>query len=45
MAALLGIDRSYISEIERGNRALSLPMMEVLAIGFRISLADLLCDL
>jgi transcriptional regulator with XRE-family HTH domain len=37
----LGIDRSYISDMERGKKNVCLPTMEVLAQGFEISLAQL----
>lgn len=37
-----GIDRSYISEVERGRKGISLPLLEVLALGFKVSLSDLL---
>jgi transcriptional regulator with XRE-family HTH domain len=37
----LGIDRSYISDMERGKKNLCLPTMEVLAQGFEISLGQL----
>jgi len=37
----LGIDRSYISDIERGKKNVCLPTMEVLAQGFEISLSQL----
>jgi transcriptional regulator with XRE-family HTH domain len=40
MADALGIDRSYISDMENGKKNVCLPTMEVLAIGFGISLAD-----
>jgi transcriptional regulator with XRE-family HTH domain len=36
-----GIDRSYISDMERGKKNVCLPTMEVLAQGFEISLAQL----
>jgi transcriptional regulator with XRE-family HTH domain len=36
-----GIDRSYISDMERGKKNVCLPTMEVLAQGFGISLAQL----
>ena len=42
MADALGIDRSYISDVERGKKNVSLPTMEVIALGFEISLAKLL---
>ncbi len=37
----LGIDRSYISDMERGKKNVCLPTMEVLAQGFEMSLAQL----
>jgi DNA-binding XRE family transcriptional regulator len=42
MAVDFGIDRSFISDVERGRKSISLPMLEVLAIGLNISLSDLL---
>lgn len=45
MAIYLGIDRSYISDLERGRKSISLPMMEVVALGFGMSLSDLLRDI
>jgi transcriptional regulator with XRE-family HTH domain len=42
MADALGIDRSYISDVERGKKNVSLPTMEVIALGFEISLSKLL---
>ncbi|HEX4020730.1 MAG TPA: helix-turn-helix transcriptional regulator [Acidobacteriaceae bacterium] len=45
MAIYLGIDRSYISDLERGRKSISLPMMEVVALGFGLSLSDLLRDI
>lgn len=42
MAAVFGIDRSYISNLERGQMAISLPMLEVIARGFEMTLSDLL---
>jgi transcriptional regulator with XRE-family HTH domain len=44
MAAIFGIDRSYISEVERGHKSISLPTMEILAMGFGLRLAELLQD-
>jgi transcriptional regulator with XRE-family HTH domain len=35
------IDRSYISDMERGKKNVCLPTMEVLAQGFAISLSQL----
>lgn len=45
MAVMLGIDRSYISEVERGKKGISLVTLEIIAIGFRVHLSDLLRDL
>jgi DNA-binding XRE family transcriptional regulator len=45
MATDFGIDRSYISDVERGRKSISLPMLEVIALGLEISLSDLLRDL
>ena len=42
MSDSLGIDRSYISDVERGKKNVSLPTMEVIALGFEISLSKLL---
>lgn len=41
MAMRFGIDRCYISDLERGRKSASLPMIEVLALGFDISLSEL----
>ena len=45
MATDFGIDRSFISDVERGRKSISLPMLEVVALGFRLSLSDLFRDL
>ena len=45
MAVDFGIDRSYISDVERGRKAISLPMLEVIALGMKLSLSDLFRDL
>ena len=42
MAVDFGIDRSFISDVERGRKSISLPMLEVLALGLDVSLSDLL---
>ena len=42
MAVEFGIDRSFISDVERGRKSISLPTLEILALGLRISLSDLL---
>jgi transcriptional regulator with XRE-family HTH domain len=41
LAEEFGIDRSYISDMERGKKNICLPTMEVVAQGFEISLAQL----
>lgn len=45
MAAEFGIDRSFISDVERGKKSLSLPMLEVIALGMKVSLSELLRDI
>lgn len=42
MAIAFGIDRSFISDVERGRKSIGLPMLEVIAIGFGMTLAQLL---
>jgi transcriptional regulator with XRE-family HTH domain len=44
-AEKLGLDRSYIADIERGNRNVSLMNVEVIARGFGLSLSRLLTKL
>ena len=45
MAVEFGIDRTFISDVERGRKSISLPMLEVLALGFNLSLSELLRDI
>ena len=42
LAVEFGIDRTFISDVERGRKSISLPMLEVLALGFNLSLSELL---
>lgn len=42
MAVTFGIDRTFISDVERGRKTPSLPTLEVLALGLNVSLSDLL---
>jgi transcriptional regulator with XRE-family HTH domain len=42
MAHQFGIDRGHISEIENGKKNVCLPLMEVLAEGFGITVAELM---
>lgn len=42
MAHRFGIDRGHISEMETGKKNVCLPMLEVLAKGFGISIAELM---
>ena len=44
-ADILGLDRSYLSEIENGKKDPSLRVLKTLAVGFRLTLSDLLRDL
>lgn len=45
MAIDFGIDRTFISDVERGRKSISLPMLEILALGFQLSLSELLRDI
>jgi DNA-binding XRE family transcriptional regulator len=45
MSIEFGIDRSFISDVERGKKAISLPLLEVIAIGFGLTMSDLLTDI
>ena len=45
MAREFGIDRSFISDVERGRKSISLPMLEVIALGMKVSLSELLRNL
>jgi transcriptional regulator with XRE-family HTH domain len=42
LAAEFGINRSYLSDIEKGKKSIGLAMTEVIALGFEISLSELL---
>jgi transcriptional regulator with XRE-family HTH domain len=42
MAERLGIDRSYLSEIETGKKDPSLTILQTIAAGFQLSLSQLL---
>jgi transcriptional regulator with XRE-family HTH domain len=45
MAEKIGIDRSFIADLERGKRNITLLNLEVLAKGFGITLSKLLSGL
>lgn len=45
MSVEFGIDRTFISDVERGRKSISLPMLEVLALGLHLSLSELLRDI
>jgi DNA-binding XRE family transcriptional regulator len=45
MARRFGMDRSYISEVERGRKSISLVTLELIALGFRMSLSDVMVDI
>lgn len=42
LALKCGIDRTYVSNLERGRSSISLFLLEVIAIGFGMSLSELL---
>lgn len=44
MASQFGIDRSFISDMERGKKSVSLVTLEVLALGFGVTVSQLLAD-
>jgi transcriptional regulator with XRE-family HTH domain len=44
MAHLFGIDRGHLSEMETGKKNVCLPMLEVLARGFQVTVSELLKD-
>ena len=45
LAERLGLDRSYLADIERGRRNVSIVNLEIIAKGFDLSLARLLIKL
>jgi transcriptional regulator with XRE-family HTH domain len=45
MAELVGIDRSFLADVERGKRNLSILNLELIAKGLRVSLSQLLTRL
>jgi DNA-binding XRE family transcriptional regulator len=45
MAAKFGIDRTFISDVERGAKSVSLATMEIIALGMGIQLSDLVSGL
>lgn len=45
MSVEFGIDRTFISDVERGRKSISLPMLEVLALGFQLTLSELLLEI
>lgn len=45
MATEFGIDRSFISDVERGRKSISLLTLEIMALGLNISLSELLKDI
>jgi DNA-binding XRE family transcriptional regulator len=42
MAHRFGIDRGHISEMENGKKNVCLPMLEVLARGFQVTVSELM---
>ena len=45
MAVHFGIDRTFISDVERGRKSISLPTLEIMALGLNITLSELLKDI
>src|SRR5258708_31966364 len=42
MATHFGIDRSHLSDVERGYKSMTLSLVEVVALGFGMSVSELL---
>jgi DNA-binding XRE family transcriptional regulator len=42
MAIHFGIDRSHLSDVERGRKSMTLALVEIVALGFGISVSQLL---
>lgn len=42
MAVDFGIDRSFISDVERGKKSISLVFLDVIALGLKVELSELL---
>ena len=42
LAEMLGVDRSYLSDVERGTKGMTLPYLKKVADGFQLTLAELL---
>ena len=42
MAELFGLDRSYLADVERGKRNISIVNLEIIASGFGLSISKLL---
>jgi transcriptional regulator with XRE-family HTH domain len=45
MAEKIGLDRSFIADVERGKRNISILNLEIVAKGFKITLSQLLSKL
>ena len=45
MSRRFGLDRSFISEVERGRKSVSLVTLELIAMGFRMSLSDVMSNI
>jgi transcriptional regulator with XRE-family HTH domain len=45
MAEKIGLDRSFIADVERGKRNISILNLEIIAKGFKLSLSRLLSKL
>ena len=45
MAERVGIDRSFLADVERGKRNISILNLELIAKGLRVSLAQLVSKL
>ncbi len=42
VAVHFGIDRTFLSDVERGRKGVCLPTLEVMALGFGLSMSELM---
>ena len=45
MATRFGIDRTFISDIERGRKSVSLQTLQIISLGLKMSMSELVRDI
>jgi transcriptional regulator with XRE-family HTH domain len=45
MANRFGIDRTFISDVERGRKTIGLPLLNIIAMGMKVSISELLSQI